>query len=139
MRAISIKQPWATLIVKGIKNVENRSWTSAYRGELVIHASKSGTDADMEAGRRLCSELGVEFPAEFPTGGFVGVVDLAGVITTGMVSITTDHPTFKITDARGYTEQEFGWILENPRTIPFVAARGKLGLFIPDMTVPVGA
>ena len=41
MKAISLKQPWADLIVNGIKDIENRTWKTSYRGKLFIHASKS--------------------------------------------------------------------------------------------------
>lgn len=39
MKCISIRQPWASLIVSGMKTVENRSWTTNYRGPILIHAS----------------------------------------------------------------------------------------------------
>lgn len=39
MKAISIKQPWASLIVHGIKDIENRTWATKYRGKVLIHAS----------------------------------------------------------------------------------------------------
>ena len=40
MKALSINQPWAQLIIAGIKPVENRSWPTPVRGEILIHASK---------------------------------------------------------------------------------------------------
>lgn len=40
MKALSIKQPWAHLIVSGVKDVENRSWKTNYRGRIFVHASK---------------------------------------------------------------------------------------------------
>jgi hypothetical protein len=39
MKTLSIRQPYATLVCKGIKNVENRTWNTKYRGKLLIHAS----------------------------------------------------------------------------------------------------
>jgi hypothetical protein len=39
MKVLSVKQPWASLIVNGIKDVENRVWKTNYRGELLIHAT----------------------------------------------------------------------------------------------------
>ena len=39
MRIVSIKQPWATLIARGLKDVENRTWATRYRGPVLIHAS----------------------------------------------------------------------------------------------------
>ena len=41
MKALSLKQPWATVIVQGIKPIENRKWSTSYRGPLLIHASKN--------------------------------------------------------------------------------------------------
>lgn len=41
MKAITVLEPWASLIVFGPKRVENRSWWTAYRGPLAIHAGKS--------------------------------------------------------------------------------------------------
>lgn len=41
MKAISIKQPWASLIAHGIKDIENRSWRTNYRGRVLIHAGAS--------------------------------------------------------------------------------------------------
>lgn len=39
MKTLSIRQPFASLICRGIKTIENRSWKTAYRGKLLIHAS----------------------------------------------------------------------------------------------------
>jgi hypothetical protein len=41
LKAISIKNPWADLIVKGIKDIENRSWRTSYDGPIFIHISKA--------------------------------------------------------------------------------------------------
>ena len=45
MKALTVKQPYASLICCGLKNVENRSWTTKYRGTILIHAgTQSGAD-----------------------------------------------------------------------------------------------
>lgn len=41
MKAITIKQPWATLIALGEKRFETRSWQTKYRGPIAIHAGKT--------------------------------------------------------------------------------------------------
>ena len=41
MKVLTVKQPWATLIVEGIKKYEFRSWKTKYRGEVLIHAGLS--------------------------------------------------------------------------------------------------
>ena len=38
MKALSIKQPWASLIAHGIKDIENRTWKTNFRGRIYIHA-----------------------------------------------------------------------------------------------------
>lgn len=40
MKAITVLQPWATLLVTGKKHIETRSWKTNYRGEILIHAGK---------------------------------------------------------------------------------------------------
>ena len=47
MKTISVKQPWSYLICSGIKDVENRSWKTNFRGRVLIHSSKKISDAIM--------------------------------------------------------------------------------------------
>ena len=47
MKVLSVKQPWASLLLEYGKDAENRSWTTEYRGPLIIHASQS-SDRDLE-------------------------------------------------------------------------------------------
>ena len=73
MKALTIKQPWATLIIQGDKRFEFRSWQTKYRGELLIHAGKG---IDKEAMKRLAKYL----PAELPYGKILGKVKLVDCI-----------------------------------------------------------
>lgn len=41
MKAITIKQPWASLIAHGIKDIENRTWRTNFRGRILIHSAQS--------------------------------------------------------------------------------------------------
>ncbi len=58
MKAITIKQPWATLIMEGYKEYEFRTWKTKYRGEILIHAGKS---LDKKAMKRF-EHLNLEYP-----------------------------------------------------------------------------
>jgi|ERR1039458_8111645 hypothetical protein len=49
LKAISIRQPWAWLIVNGYKDVENRIWAANVRGRVLIHAGASKSDTNPEA------------------------------------------------------------------------------------------
>ena len=44
VNVLSVKEPWATLIVMGYKDITNRTWDTSYRGKLYIHASKTFDD-----------------------------------------------------------------------------------------------
>ena len=73
MKALTIKQPWATLIMQGNKRFEFRSWQTKYRGDLLIHAGKG---IDKEAMKRLAKYL----PEELPYGKILGKVRLVDCI-----------------------------------------------------------
>ena len=73
MKVLTIKQPWATLIMQGYKRFEFRSWQTKYRGDLLIHAGKG---IDKEAIKRLEKYL----PEELPFGKILGKVTLVDCI-----------------------------------------------------------
>lgn len=47
MKALSVKQPWASLICLGLKTIETRKWATEYRGKLLIVAAKGDDEAAM--------------------------------------------------------------------------------------------
>lgn len=73
MKALTIKQPWASAIMSGYKRFEFRTWQTKYRGELLIHAGKG---IDKEAMERLKKYL----PKEIPFGKILGKVNLTDCI-----------------------------------------------------------
>jgi hypothetical protein len=118
MKALSIRQPWAWLIVTGYKDVENRSWRTNYRGPLLIHAARVCAPISLD---QIEENHGVRIPAQgLRRGGIVGVVDL--------VDVVGDHRSHWF-DGKG-----FGWVLANPRILRFIAMAGRLGLFETDVT-----
>ena len=119
MKAISIRQPWAWLIVDGDKTIENRTWVTTYRGPLLIHAGLR-VETDMLPGviqeiKRLDDLNGLP-PATplFRPGGVIGIVDLIDIVTA------SDNQWF---------DGPYGWVLANARPLEFHPCRGKLGLF----------
>lgn len=73
MKVVTIKQPWATLIMQQDKRFEFRSWQTKYRGELLIHAGKG---IDKEAMNRLAKYI----PKDMQTGKILGKVKLVDCI-----------------------------------------------------------
>jgi hypothetical protein len=77
MKILSIRQPWASLIVSGIKDVENRIWATRYRGPMLVHASLRADDI---SGADLVRYYGSFLPSDQPRGGVIGVVDIVGCV-----------------------------------------------------------
>lgn len=98
MKAITLTQPWATLMAVGAKTVETRSWSSGFRGLLAIHAAKGlGPVGGMAGLVALCEQepfktalapfisgyTPEERAADLPLGGVVAVAELDYVAPTG--------------------------------------------------------
>ena len=73
MKVLTIKQPWATLIMQGDKRFEFRSWQTNYRGDLLIHAGKG---IDKEAMNKLAKYI----PEDMLTGKILGKVTLVNCV-----------------------------------------------------------
>lgn len=119
MKALSIRQPWADAILLHGKDIENRTWSTTYRGPLLIHAAKMPDRDDayefIARATGQFSENSIPMAEHF--GGIIGIVDLVDVVTT------SKSPWFTLAGCG------FGWVLKNPRRLPFHRVRGQLGLF----------
>src|SRR5205085_11846598 len=78
LKALSLLQPWATLVIIGAKTIETRSWSTSYRGTLMIHASKGKSGAAMAA-EPLFKKYIPQFHA-LPFGAIIGEVTLKDVV-----------------------------------------------------------
>ena len=124
MKALSIKQPWTHAVIYLGKNIENRTWTTNYRGPLLIHASKT---FDNEGYVWLIEQAlnNVNIPSlliddiphrkDFQMGGIIGMVNLKKMVRS--------------TDYSPWMFGPWGWVLENPKPIDFIPYKGRLGLF----------
>ncbi|MBG6287718.1 ASCH domain-containing protein [Pseudomonas nitroreducens] len=116
MKALSIRQPWAWLVVNGFKPIENRDWPTRYRGRFLVHASKGMTRDEYEDARDLAHELGITIPAphELERGGIVGEATITGCV---------DH------SASPWFFGKFGFALVDAKQLPFRPLKGQLGFF----------
>lgn len=95
MKALTIRQPWATLIACGAKTIETRGWSTRYRGPLLIHAGKAPPHAGRiessdwwvsraawcEHGWRMTASPSHEDPPiDLPLGAVVAVAELVDVL-----------------------------------------------------------
>lgn len=125
--ALSIRQPWAWLIVHGHKDVENRDWPTKYRGPLWIHAGKTKDHEQYEAAQEMAVEVGLELPPidALNYGGIVGQSYLYACVTA-----SNSH----------WFVGEHGFLLRDSKPLPFVPCRGMLGFFNvhPDVLAAIG-
>ncbi len=117
MRALTIRQPWASLIVCGEKDVENRTWTTRYRGVLAIHAGRR-FDQNLQPWQRSI----VAKVDAFPRAAIIGFVELVDIVRDS---------TSRWAEPRCYH-----WVLTNPHAIEPVPERGRLGLWTPEVGIP---
>jgi len=130
MKALSIKQPWASLIAHGIKNIENRTWKTKFRGRIFIHASAKDAGALYE----LLNEKQIEamsnhwtaappFP-DRPVSAIIGEVDI--------IDCVINHPSIWAEKEEDLTKKPiYNWVLANPVLYekPILNVKGKLSFW----------
>jgi hypothetical protein len=124
MKALSIRQPWAWLIIHGGKDIENRTWHTKYRGRFLVHAAQGMTRRELYAANRFCMMRGLPIPmalSDLERGGVIGSVELVDSVDTS--------------DSPWYMGQK-GFLLRDPKPLPFTPLKGRLGFFeVPDELV----
>jgi hypothetical protein len=133
MRAITIQQPWATLIAIGAKRIETRSWATAYRGSLAIHAGLNTENIEFffeKPFRSVLEAAGVRGISDLPLGAVVCTVRLVNCIETTLIERYVQPFSEQERAFGNYEPQRFGWLLEGvQRCQEPVKARGRQGLW----------
>lgn len=109
LRALTVWQPWASLIVAGVKRIENRTWGTNYRGLILIHAA--ARPVDRKALDRL-AQLGIDVPDDLPRGAIVGAVELVDVVRLGQRSLFDD-----VSNDDPFASGPLCWKLANARQL----------------------
>lgn len=138
MKALTIIQPWASLIALGEKKIETRSWRTKYRGPVLIHAGKS-VDHDICKTNPFSAVLvdhGIVFKQDMPTGVILArcnLVDCLKITHEDGIEAQLEND-FIARDNEycfgDYSPGRFAWILDNiyPLKEP-IPAKGKLSLW----------
>jgi hypothetical protein len=150
IKAVTLTQPWASLIALGAKRIETRSWRTHYRGPLAIHAAK-GLPTGLRIGQELVlgdwrverdrgglilRNADPEFrPYRLPTSVIVAVTTLFQVRSTDSLECAPSDEERALGD---YSTGRYAWSLSNiaPLTTPVHGVRGRLGLW--NWTPPAG-
>ena len=116
MKALSVRQPWAWLIIHGGKDIENRSWSTRFRGRVLVHAASGMSKAEYEAARIVTDTNRAYIPdfENLKRGGIIGSVEIVDCVTE------SSSPWFF---------GEYGFVLRDPSPLPFQPMNGALGFF----------
>jgi len=129
VKAISIRQPWAWLILNAGKDIENRDWYTNFRGRILLHASKGMTKDEYEDALDTAHGVSITHPftpgltmppfSKLERGGIIGWVEIVDCV------VKSDSPWFF---------GRYGFVLRNPRPLTFTPYKGALGLFdVPEL------
>jgi hypothetical protein len=135
MKAVTLTQPWASLVALKKKRVETRSWYTAYRGELVIHAAKGFPKWAQECCYELpfLTALDHKMPLELPRSVGLCIVRLVACVkTTELHKLKAIGFSLDVSEIRfgNFDPGRFAWALEYVRPIdPPIHAQGSLGLW----------
>ncbi|WP_431276219.1 ASCH domain-containing protein [Variovorax ureilyticus] len=125
MKALSIRQPWAWLIVHGGKDIENRTWSTRYRGPVLIHAAKGMTRDEWESAWILAHGTGAS-PKAVAAGITRDTIERGGIV--GIADLVDCVPSARRV-SRWHMEGQFGFKLTNVQPLPFRPLKGALGFF----------
>jgi hypothetical protein len=128
MKAISIKQPYASLIAEGKKTIETRKWQTKYRGDILICASKKRDMAAMfylnNSGAKLAFSIKGDL-LDSPVGSALCIAELYDI----KPMVEEDRRKALC----GVYEGAYSWFLRNIRPIEPFEVKGALSLFeVPD-------
>ena len=114
MKVLSIKQPWAWLIVNGYKDIENRKWKTNFRGKCLIHSGKQFDSDGYKFIKQNFKHINLPRKEDFEYGGIVGEVEIIDCVQR------SNSPWFF---------GPFGFVIINAKKRDFVPLKGQLGFF----------
>ena len=125
MKCLSLKQPFAELIISGKKSIELRKWNTKFRGEFLVHASK-------KINKESAQRNNLDF-ARLVTGAIIGKATLYDVkVYDSKNSFLKDKN--KHLAPHDFMNYQFGFLVKNPRRFKKpIPIAGKLRFFEVDL------
>lgn len=140
-RALTLWQPWASFVAAGVKKYETRTWTTKYRGTILIHAARRPVDY---LGKELWIEvdpgLQNQLSSDIPLGCVVAIAELTDCLEMVACSKQSSLSSSEILIPEKSQEKRLGlwkpgriaWKLENVQKLRPVFAKGSQGLWKPS-------
>lgn len=129
MKVISIKEPFATLIMNGNKKIETRSWKTTYRGELYIHASGKSLAKEFLDDNiiDLIKDMNMNYGNIICKGNLVDCVYMDEEFITKIKENKMEYVCGR------YKVGRYAWIFDSVESISPIAAKGKLNIWNYDI------
>lgn len=141
MKALTIKQPWAQLIVDGIKPIENRTWKTNFRGRVYVHA---GAKQPKAFSHHLTTDQLADFHSYidqdvygcYATSNLLGDWTLSAIIgEVDIIDCVINHQS--IWAEQSFIPEIWNWVLANPVKYdqPILNVKGALSFWQPDLSL----
>jgi hypothetical protein len=120
MKALSVRQPFAWLLIHGTKDIENRDWRTSVRGKIAIHAAKGMTRAEYEDALWFVGEFAPTLATEMPKfeelvrGAIIGTMVLRDCVER------SKSPWF---------QGRYGFVVDCPEPCDPIPIKGALGFW----------
>lgn len=146
MKTITIKQPWAFLICSGIKDIENRTWPTKFRGRVLVHASakpfkfkhESDTFTYKQWWNGLTYDQRVLMQSNsLKSGAIIGSVEIVDCVINHE-SIWAEKSAIIYDGVHNNDYKKiYNWVLANPVLFakPITNVKGKLSFWEYDLSV----
>ena len=142
MKALTMTQPWATLVALGENSIETRSWSTSYRGLLAIHSARAFPKearalCDEEPYRTVLARGGYASQDDLPRGSVIALAHLDEVMafTRSSLRETRARAAQRLlpeheADFGDFSPGRFGCVLSHGRRLSKpIPAKGMLGLW----------
>ena len=133
VKALTLHQPWASLVAIGAKDYETRDWDTDYRGPLAIHAGRNVESLGLfeeDPFFDVLRNAGYGIPEDLPLGAVICIATLEDCLSTnGMVPMTEPEASFG-----NFGPDRFMWKLANVKRFDPIKARGYQKIW--DWDVP---
>ena len=122
MKALTIREPWASLIINKYKKYEFRSRKTNYRGEILIHAGKNAKKADLAKFQ--------EYHLDYQFGAIIGMATISDCIKINKEWMEERKKENPLIYDKNVQEEEYAWVLTDIKKYKkAIPEKGKLGLW----------
>lgn len=124
MKALSLTQPWAWLVVHGGKTIENRVWNTKFRGRFLIHAARAMKLDDWYSANAFAQRINLAICLPQPA-----LLERGGIIGSAILMYVFEPTTEAEKQSDWHMAEQYGFVLGDIQPLPFLPCSGALGFW----------